>query len=90
MLLQAIVDITMSIISETNQKIPTHSKKSNLIKKRRWNHLSNLDDYTDEDEDDSDEDDSSENEEPPMDPNSEEYKQLVSKLSTIALPPISN
>lgn len=47
--------------------------------------ISNLDDYTEEEE----ESDSDEYEEPDVDPNSKEYKQLVSKLSNIALPPLS-
>ena len=51
--------------------------------------LSNLQYSDDSDEDDSDEDESSDYEEPPLDPNSEEYKQLVSKLSSMTLPPIS-
>lgn len=53
--------------------------------------MSNIDDYTDEDESDSYDSDDDEYvvDESAMDPNSKEYKKLVSKLSTIALPPIS-
>ena len=84
-------EVRDSMISQINEHLDLLNNEKLATVMFFLNRLeSESEDDSSEDEEDSSEDSSDEEfAEPTLDPNSEEYQQLVAKLSNIALPPLN-
>lgn len=82
-------EVRDSMISQINGHLDLLNNENLATVILFLNNLESEEDSSEDDEDSSEDSSDEEFAEPALDPNSEEYQQLVAKLSNIALPPLN-